>query len=334
MKNMDLLVTLWPTFDHFERFAKDERLRGIRLNGAKFKPDELEKDFATAYKAGGQVPFFYDVKGRQLRIAEVSPNKNHLELKLNRPISVKTPTEVLFKAGEDSALLEKVVDGTYLIFRGGPYYMVEEGDSLHIRDPSLKVGGPILPEVEIEKTILARKAGFDKFLLSYVEEQRDIDNFREYVGDSEVIAKIENKNGLEYVAREFKKKDNLSLMAACGDLYVEIDKPHKILDALKFIIRKDPEGYIGSRMLLSLVDSPVPSFADIGHLGWLYDNGYRKFMLCDELCLKENLLGRAVNVFDSFRNSYAKDEVSSSRGGRFNWFGLASSYRKSKVSEK
>ena len=138
-----------------------------------------------------------------------------------------------------------------------------------------------------------------------MEDQRDIEEFREHVGNTEIIAKIENQNGLDYVATRFKKEDNLSLMAARGDLYVELAKPHHILEALKLIIQKDPDASIGSRILLSLVNSPVPSCADLSELAWLYDLGYRKMMLCDELCLKEDLLSRAVNVFDSFRASYA-----------------------------
>jgi hypothetical protein len=32
--------------------------------------------------------------------------------------------------------------------------------------------------------------------------------------------------------------------------------------------------------------------------------GYKNMMLCDELCLKEELLSRAVNVFQAFKESY------------------------------
>ncbi len=38
-------------------------------------------------------------------------------------------------------------------------------------------------------------------------------------------------------------------MAARGDLYVEINTPHDILNATKLIIEKDPEAIVGSRML-------------------------------------------------------------------------------------
>lgn len=308
--NLEFLVTLWPTFPHFRRFALDNRLSGVRLNSAMIKVDELNNELDVANAAVGHVPLYFDIKGRQLRVTETLPCKDHLELKLNHPISVDTPTMVLFKAAADRALLEKVVDGNHLIFRGGPEYMVYPGESLHIRDPDLEVQGELFTEQEKKKIEMAKKAGFNRFFLSYVESQRDIDEFREYVGDSYVIAKIENKKGLNYVQNEFKQADNLNLMAATGDLYVEVDRPHDILDAIKLIIKKDPKGYVGSRILLSVIHEPVPSMSDLAHLGWLYEIGYRRMMLCDELCLKENLLGRAVNVLESFRNSYTNPSPS------------------------
>lgn len=306
MNNLEFLVTLWPTFPHFQRFAKDKRLSGIRLNSAMINADELDDELEIAKSIPNTVPLYFDIKGNQLRIREVIPYNDHLEVILNHPIKVETPTPVLFKAGEDSCLLEEVVDKKHLIFRGGPEFMVYEGESLHIRDPSLKVEGPVFLDYEIRKIEKARRAGFDKFFLSYVQKQSDIDQFREYVGDSQIIAKIEDKKGLEYVANEFKRKDNLNLMAARGDLYVELDRPHEIMNAMKLLIKKDPNGYVGSRLLLSLVDKSVPKCADFSDLAWLYDIGYRRMMLCDELCLKEDLMGRAVNVFDCFRDTYHK----------------------------
>ncbi len=309
--NLEFLVTLWPTFPHFERFAKDKRLSGIRLNSAMIKADELDNELEIAENTIGHIPLYFDVKGKQLRIKEVIPNNNHLELILNRPIDVKTPSMVLFKAGEDYALLQEIKDHRHLIFQGGPHYLVYEGESLHIRDPSLKVYGPTILDFEKEKIAKAKKAGFDKYFLSYVKEQSDIDSFREYVGDSQVIAKIEDQNGLSFVQNQYKKQDNLSLMAACGDLFVEVDKPHDILQALKLIIKKEPDSYAGSRMLLSLVNDSVPSLSDLAQLSWLYDIGYKKMMLCDELCLKENLMARAVNVLESFRDNYDSNETPS-----------------------
>ena len=101
-----------------------------------------------------------------------------------------------------------------------------------------------------------------------------------------------------------KRGDNVTLCAARGDLYVEIDKPHQIGDALRLIVQKDPDALVGSRLLLTTILDPVPSCADFIEIEWLADVGYRRAMLCDELCLKENLLSRAVKAFDMWRSEH------------------------------
>lgn len=303
---LHLMVTLWPSFPHFERFAHDYRLDGIRLNSAMIEACDLDKELELVKQAKDSVPLYFDIKGRQLRVRDVSTIGPNLELKLNHPISAQTPTMVLFKAGADYALLKEIKDGTHLIFEGGPQYMVKVGESLHIRHPSLKVGGPIFCDYEIEKIKKVVKAGFNKYFLSYVEDQRDIDEFREFIGDRLLVAKIESKKGLEFVANKFSKRGNLCLMAARGDLYVEVDMPHQILEAMRLIVEKDSNAYVGSRILLSMVNNPVPEMADLSDMAWIYDLGYRNMMLCDELCLKEPLLARAVNAMSAFKQSYAK----------------------------
>ena len=307
---LELLVTLWPSFPHFASFANDPRLAGIRLNSAMMDQFELDHELEIVAKRRSKTPLFFDVKGRQLRIQEVHPFPDHLEVTLNHPVEFdfRGSTPVLFKAGSDSAELVAIQgEGERLVFRGGPRWNVKVGESLHIRDHTLRVKGPLFTDAELLKIERVRRAGFKHWFLSYVEEQRDIDQFLELVGhDAEVWLKIESRQGLEFVARHFQKRPNLTLVAARGDLYVEVDRPHEVLAATKLIIEKDPEACVGSRVLLSVIPEPVPSCADFSELAWLYDIGYRRIMLCDELCLKGDLLKRAVNVFDAFRESYTK----------------------------
>lgn len=309
MKDLKLLVTLWPSMAHFVDFLNDDRLAGIRLNSAMMSLPELDKELEIIDDEAepGTVPLYYDIKGRQLRVIKAIAHKTHLELILNHPITVETPTPVLFKAGADHALLESV-DGNRLVFRGGPRYSVRDGESLHIRHPSLQIHGPLFTDIEKEKIEKVRAAGLTRWFLSYVEKAQDIDEFRELVGtDAELMLKIESKQGMRFVAQEFKKQDGVTLVAARGDLYVELDQPHEILAATRLIVEKDPEACVASRLMLSTVRSPVPSCSDFSELAWLYDIGYRKVMLCDELCLKHEFLGPAVGAFDAFRESYVFD---------------------------
>ena len=49
---------------------------------------ELDSDLQIANSIADSVPLYFDIKGRQLRVTEVFPYKDHLELKLNHPIEV------------------------------------------------------------------------------------------------------------------------------------------------------------------------------------------------------------------------------------------------------
>lgn len=343
MLNTQLLATLCPSFSHFNRFRTDTRLAGIRVNPAAIPGVEFDREMMLAFNSyGGKVPLYFDVKSRQMRVAEVHENENHLDITLNHAISVQTPTEVLFKAGADFAVLHHLEEGgKRLIFQGGPQYNIYAGESLHIRHPSLKVHGPIFTPEELTRIETAKRTGFERWFLSYVEAETDVDQFLELVGKkAEVWLKIESPRGLEYVRRSFNKKltPNLVLVAARGDMYVELERPHEILGAMQQLIQADPEACVGSRLLLSLCSAgtvvtkmlgrlaalgvtpaeakkwaaelfdPVPSCADWNELAWLYDVGFRRFLLCDELCLEGKILGTAVNAFEAFRGGYQKLE--------------------------
>jgi len=264
-------------------------------------------------------PLFFDVKSRQPRVTEVLDNPDYLDIRLNHPISVPTPVVVLFKAEADRGLLGK---------------LSEEGADLRFRETAVsRQGGGV--DSHSSSQLSDSHAGFDFHgggktedragsegrippLLSFVRGR--IQGRRPAFGmvgmDAEVWLKIETERGLQYVAEKFKKRDNLVLVAARGDLYVEITRPHDIMAALKLVVGKDPMACAASRIFLSVVPNPlrdadknvrpaeVPSCADFLELAWLRDIGYRRMMLCDELCLNENLLAAAVNAFGSFKSVY------------------------------
>lgn len=343
MNDMKLMATLWPNFQHFPRFANDQRLGVVRLNSASITPEQFETHISQ-YSPLEQstVPLSFDIKGRQLRVAEVFPNPEHLDIRINHPVSVNLPTTVFFKAGTDGVTLRRIEeDGRRLIFESGPEFRIMASESLHIPDPSLVAWGDQFVEGELKKIEMACQAGFKDFFLSYVQCQRDVDEFRELVGpDAMIRLKIENRKGLEYVAREFRKRHNYQLVAARGDMLVELGWPSDIESALRLIISRDPQACVASRILLSIqtpllseirrafsyivehrpdkqkleeilayLKAPRPvSCADILELTWLADIGFRNFMLCDEICLNENLLAAAVDAFHDFARKYEEQK--------------------------
>lgn len=345
-QHLDLLVTLPPSFPHFREFAIDPLIAGVRLNIAGLPLEDVKRELAMADEIPGTAPRYFDAKGRQLRVVEVVSSTEYLDIRLNHRIRLHTvgrTIPVLFKGGADCAGLVRLEeDGQRLIFCDLPMFEVRTGDSLCIRDPSLRVLGPLFTDVEVEKIGAARRAGMNRFFLSYVEEARDVDTFHDIVGrDTEVLLKIESERGMKFVTDEFRgvkeSYPETYLVAARGDLFVEIREPDKIVDATRIIIAADPDAIVGSRILLSvaqpsfaemklvlselsngktvdplradglldyLTRPQVPSCADFSELAWLIDIGYRRFMLCDDVCLKPWLLRQAVAAFDAFRRSH------------------------------
>jgi pyruvate kinase len=311
MREIEIMATLWPEMPHYKYFAADPRLKGIRLNTAKAEVSTIRDLTRQAVDQSYGTPIYFDVKGRQLRIAKVDPREDHLEIELNHEVTIETPCIVLFKGGTDHALLVKA-EGKRLIFEGGPHYMVTPGDSLNVRAP-YEVHGDLFPEKQLYFLDVALKAGIKKFMLSFARNTEEIEELREIVGeDCEIIAKIEDQKGLDFIDEAFdwktgnggakwgtlysKKGRTLSLLNARGDLFVELDKPHEIIKAAKEIIRLDPRAILGSRILLSVTEEEVPSCADLHEVAYLLGIGYRRFMFCDGLCLNKDALNRSVNI--------------------------------------
>jgi len=272
------------------------------MNGLFFRACDLKAEVASI-PASATVPLWFDAKGRQLRVEESISHADHLELVLNHRIDLPLPHPIIFKAGEDWATVERITEGNRLHMKadGFPKYRVKAGDSIHFRDEHLTIrDSKLFTNDEVEKIQAAYKMGHRKFYLSYVEQQRDLEEFQELVGkDSEIILKIESKKGLQFVQRDFCKQPNVRLMAARGDLYVEVDHPHDILAAQRLIIAMDRDALVGSRMMLSLFNNTVPSCSDICEIGLLRSIGYRSFLLCDDLCKEGKALGRAVATFEA-----------------------------------
>ena len=73
---------------------------------------------------------------------------------------------------------------------------------------------------------------------------------------------------MDYVKKEWNKEARL--MAARGDLYVEMKMPHHIIKAQEDIVKKDPDAIAASRIFSSLAYSFEPSCSDISDVDELW----------------------------------------------------------------
>jgi len=298
-----VIVTMPPYAPFIDEVLKHERVEGIRLNTVmpikETEEELLKRLYGKAEKYNKDL--WIDLKCRQLRVKTfgVPP---FTEIELSHNIELKTPCKAYF--GERkyaSTILE--VDKNRLIMQEGPRRVVGPGESVTIPDKSLKIEG-YLTDSDKRYIEAANKADVKNFMLSFVEKEEDIEDFRKYNNKKNIniLAKIESQKGLAFLAPN--KDIKYGLMAARGDLYMELDWPHEIIDALELIISKDKNSVVASRIFDSLEDSLEPSSEDISDCDNLLRMGYRRLMFGDEVCLERRSIMSALNLLDAVAKKY------------------------------
>lgn len=286
------IVTVPPYADFIEEVAQHPLVRGLRLNTV-MPLRESPREVLERLRGYGQ-PLWVDLKGRQLRVvgAAIPP---YTEVKLSHPIRVETPVDAYFSDGNERVRIA-AVDGARLILADGPRRLIGPGESVNIPHPSLEIDGTLTDTDRAYLTAM-RELGLQQVMLSYVERPDDVGEVRGLLPDAEIMLKIETQRGLDFAHRYGAKYGRL--VAARGDLYVEVSRPHRIIGALKTVIKADPQAVVASRLLDSMAFQPVPASADIGDVAFLLEIGYRTFMLGDVVCLKRETVLESLNLLEA-----------------------------------
>lgn len=208
----------------------------------------------------------------------------------------KGPVKCWMQDGYDSAFIAEIIDGNRLIMLDGPKRLVGGGESINILDPSLEIEG-FLTDLDLQYIEAAKKVGIHTYMLSYVEQDSDLDVLYELDPEAKIMAKIESKKGTKWVKENYSKyRARARLMAARGDLYVEVERPDKILKPLKRIAAADPTAVVASRILTSLRESPRPTCSDITDIVAMRSYGYKYFMIGDDICFDRETLLLALDI--------------------------------------
>jgi pyruvate kinase len=294
------IVTMPPYAPYMREVLRHPIVSGIRLNTVMALHDSIDDTVRRmqeeATRHGKRL--WIDLKGRQLRTAGfgVPP---FTEIELTHNIDVKTPVTAYFSDGKEHATV-LAVKGNKLYMQEGPRRVVGPGESINIPHPSLRIDG-YFTRTDIEYIEAAQRVGLQHYMLSFVESQQDVAALKSLHPDAIVASKIESMRGLDYV----KSWDGHGrLMAARGDLYLEVPRPHLIASAVASIVEKDPDAIAASRILDSLALSSEPSCADIGDLDSLVRMGYRTFMFGDHICLERDSIISGLNLLQEMAKDH------------------------------
>ena len=141
------------------------------------------------------------------------------------------------------------------------------GSRRHINLPGVKVSLPALTAKDLKDVKLGLELAVDFIALSFVREARDLMQLRELFGDKEapcVIAKIEDQEAIKNLEAIVAEADGI--MVARGDLGIEI--PYEELPIVqrrivKTCLRKGRAVIVATHMLESMIDSPMPTRAEV-----------------------------------------------------------------------
>jgi pyruvate kinase len=142
------------------------------------------------------------------------------------------------------------------------------GNRRHINLPGVRVNLPALTKKDQGDVDVGIAAGIEYFALSFVREPDDLDIFHRYLTDkgspAKVIAKIEDQQAIRNLEDIIKASDGL--MVARGDLGVECpfeDLPQIQSRAINTCIHHTTPVIVATHMLESMIDSPIPTRAEV-----------------------------------------------------------------------
>ncbi|MEX2716469.1 MAG: pyruvate kinase [Candidatus Sigynarchaeum springense] len=308
----EIIVTTAPDAPFIPAIARIDAVTGFRFNTgySYFKGSKVEA--LRAFKAAtGNKTAWIDLKTRELKLLEATEiNAGNQVLEINHKVKIdRLPAALYFNEGKRAVEIDQVIDGNKLHVKippGRKNFNISFGKGTSFNMPDAKITDDFLTARDIEFVKAARELGMHDYCLSYVEAASDFDELLRLDPAARIIAKIESPRGLQFVATGYRDvKAKVRLLAARGDMYVELDRPHDMLHALKVIIDADPRAIGASRLLLSFLEpGSMPSCSDICDIGFLFKLGYKSFLLGDELCADENVLKSAIGVILAIQESY------------------------------
>ena len=188
------------------------------------------------------------------------------------------------------------VDGDKLILETARAASSDRASRSTSACPSLEIEGTL---TQMDRAYLAamRQVGLAQAMLSYTERTEDAVEVRAAPSRRRVDA--QDRVAAWPRLRPRQRRRARHLVAARGDLFVEIGEPHRIVGALRQILAVDPEAMAASRIFSSLAFHPVPECAEICDVAFLLSLGYRTFLLGDEVCLRRDSVMAALNLLQA-----------------------------------
>lgn len=308
-KNCKLIATL-PSFNRLskvEEVFENPAISEVRFNTGvqTFYSPKQVVEYLKKLSQRYQKRVWIDIKGRQLRITKwADPQFSCIEL--NHKIQLKGNTKIYFRNGGVSQVVH-VVNGNQIYVDPIPYEALGAGQSVNlVAENSIGMNNEVIVDgylTELDKQYLSacQKYEINSIMASFVEKEEDIIEITSILPQAEIIAKIESLAGIQFALRRIFPLPKISnIMVARDDLFLQLGQGNKMIPYLRDLIHVAPKAICASRIFSSLEYRITPDFADFEDLEFMYQMGYRTFLLSDNICNYK--LKEAIEAWRVFQN--------------------------------
>ena len=298
MKKDCILIATLPSLNNMDKVEKvfsNPHIAEVRFNTGVQTAYSIEEtlDMLKNLSIKFNKKLWIDIKGRQLRVTKwADPLYSCIEI--SHRVQVLYPALVYFRNG-DRVNITHIKDGNKLFVDPLPRQALGAGQSVNILAKDVEIEGYL---TEKDKLYLraCKKMGLNRIMASFVESFDDLAQILQILPNAQIISKIESLKGISFIEQYNVPK----LMAARDDLYLQSGQNYNMIKLLRTIISKDSEAICASKIFLSLEKRETVDLADYADLELMYSMGYRKFMLCDNVC--NYSFAKAIQAWEEFIN--------------------------------
>lgn len=311
-KRTKIISTIGPASASLEAIRNliDSGVNGIRCNFSHGTQEEhaqfLKWARAASKELGKPVAVIQDLQGPKIRLGD-----------FDSTIDVKTGANLNFaynsdyektghiptqydlarkvKAGERIYLFDGRVRAKVTAVREGVVYTKAENNGYLIKRkginlPDTDFGGDILTKKDLDDVHFGSSQDFDYVALSFVQRASDVENLRKILqkhgSTAKIIVKIETNAAVDNIEEIVKATD--MIMIARGDLAVEAPAESVPVVQRRIIGLGQQYGkptIVATQMLLSMVDNPEPTRAEVSDVATAVFLGADCVMLSEETAM-------------------------------------------------
>ncbi|HHW89435.1 MAG TPA: pyruvate kinase [Clostridiales bacterium] len=337
VRKTKIICTLGPKTDD-ENTLKKLMLAGIniaRLNFSHESYDAHERRIKMVKKLRDQlnlpIAIMLDTKGPEIRIKTFENSKVFLEkgqkfvlttediqgdnqrvsiTYKKLPLCIQPGAMILLNDGLIELEVETIENNNIVcsVIEGG---ILTNNKSLNI--PNCHINMPYLSKQDEEDLIFGVKQDVDYIAMSFVRSADDVKEVRNLLNrnggeDIEIIAKIENREGVNNIDEILRYSDGI--MIARGDMGVEIpfeQLPSIQKNIIKKCYRAAKKVITATQMLESMIHAPKPTRAEISDIANAVFDGTSAIMLSGETAIGDYPL-HTVKTMASIA-SYAESTI-------------------------